>query len=238
MPPDDCAAPPPLTDEAILAALSGEDTGEVRAHLEQCPACRARAAELAALDRLLGELDRFDCPTPEELSALALGEVGWRERRRLVAHVARCPDCAAELEASRHFLAAEDAPSPVAALIRWIAQVVAMLGAPAQVPLTGWRDASGSGGPRHQYMAGPYTLSLSVAAVGRRERLLRGRLSPPPPAEAAAEARFGQSGADAPIVTVTLDDTGTFRTGPLAPGHYTLEMLVGDVLYLIEDIEV
>ena len=66
----------------------------------------------------------------------------------------------------------------------------------------------------------------------------------PPPFRAlprdrrAAEARFGQSGAEAPIAVVALDSGGTFRTGPIAPGHYTLELLVGDVLYLLEDIEV
>ncbi|MCZ7571850.1 MAG: zf-HC2 domain-containing protein [Ardenticatenaceae bacterium] len=233
-PPDDCAAPPPLTDEALLAALSGEGAEAVRAHLERCAACHARAARLAALDRLLGELDRVDCPSPETLTALALDEVGWRERRRLAAHVARCPDCADELETSQQFLAVEDAPK--AALGRRISQIVFWRSLATLPPAAAWRETPG-GGPR-RYTAAPYTLTLSVAAVGRRERLLRGRLSPPPPAEALPEARFGQEGADTPVVTVALDNTGTFRAGPLAPGYYTLELLVGDVLYVLENIEV
>lgn len=236
MTPDDCSAPPPLTDEALLAALAGENAEAVRAHLKGCAPCRSRAAELAGLDQLLGELDRFGCPTPETLAAVALDEVGWRQRRRHAAHVARCPDCASELEISRRFLAGEDEPSLGTELIRRIARIAFLRPLAPQAAPAAWRDTPGSGGAR-QYAAGPYTLNLSVAAVGRRERLLRGRLVPPPP-EAAAEARFGQSGAEAPIAVVALDSGGTFRTGPIAPGHYTLELLVGDVLYLLEDIEV
>lgn len=44
-----------------------------------------------------------DCPSPEEYLSLEAGEATPEERRRLEAHAARCPACAAERELARLF---------------------------------------------------------------------------------------------------------------------------------------
>lgn len=230
-----CQWDQPLADETLLALLDGAAADETTlAHIAECPACAARLREMAATDALLRTLGRVDCPTPETISDLALGTVGWQPRRALHRHIAACPDCAAELAVSCGFLGVAQASTARPATdLDLVGRILAFFPRPVPATAAPWR--TGSDGPRH-FQAGEHTLSLSIAPVGRRERLLRGRVAPPlaPP----AEARFGQAGDDAPRAVVPVEADGSFRAGPLAPGRYSLEIQSGETLLVLDEIEV
>jgi len=96
-----------LTPEQIVALRDGElrDAAAIR-HLQTCPACRARAREARVLRVLLSSPERRASPhpDPEELAAYAEEALPSQGIRPLVAHLAACPQCFADLEAIRAHL--------------------------------------------------------------------------------------------------------------------------------------
>lgn len=93
-----CRVPPELDESQLIAAVEGDATAEVRAHLEQCPHCRARADELARLYAgLRAQLHRLDCPPADELSEFGFGLLPADRQATLQAHLDHCPRCRQEL---------------------------------------------------------------------------------------------------------------------------------------------
>jgi hypothetical protein len=110
-----CAAPPELEEGQLIAAVEGEASATVSAHLAMCAHCRARADAQAALySGLRARLYRLDCPPAEELSELRLGLLAGEPRMRLESHISHCPHCRRELAQLDDYLdslAAELEPS-------------------------------------------------------------------------------------------------------------------------------
>ncbi len=106
-----CDNPPPLSDEAISAALDGEAPAQVLAHLEHCGGCTARLEQAQRFERVLaGTLHRWDCPPSAQLGDYHLGLLTPSEQRAITAHLRLCRRCSTELEELRTFLN-EDIPA-------------------------------------------------------------------------------------------------------------------------------
>ena len=112
-----CVSPPEPEDTLILAYLDGEADLDVQAHLERCPHCRQRAAQLAALHgRLAAGLYRAVCPTPHELGEYHLGLLPPGQAAAIAQHLADCPHCTQEMAHLRVFMASRAParePSPL-----------------------------------------------------------------------------------------------------------------------------
>ncbi len=101
-----CVSPPQPAEGDLLAYLDGEADDQVIAHLERCPHCRERARCLAHLqDRLMAQLYRFDCPSPEALGEYYLGVLSGDEAATVAWHLAECPRCAGEMAQLEGYLA-------------------------------------------------------------------------------------------------------------------------------------
>lgn len=93
-----CTAPPALSGIAVMAAADGESDETVLAHLQVCPSCRARVAQLRALQRqLLQRLYRHNCPSSQLLVDYCHGLLEPFERAAVTHHLALCTHCAAEV---------------------------------------------------------------------------------------------------------------------------------------------
>jgi anti-sigma factor ChrR (cupin superfamily) len=100
-----CATPPQPDDTRLLSFLDGEIDLTVQAHIEQCPYCRQRATQLAALQgRLLAGLYRAVCPTPDELGDYDLGLLPADQALAVTQHLAECPHCTREIAQLQAFL--------------------------------------------------------------------------------------------------------------------------------------
>ena len=100
-----CATPPQPDDTRLLSFLDGEIDLTVQAHIEQCPHCRQRATQLAALQgRLLAGLYRAVCPTPDELGDYDLGLLPTDQALAVTQHLAECPHCTREIAQLQAFL--------------------------------------------------------------------------------------------------------------------------------------
>jgi hypothetical protein len=127
---------PHVTPEQIVALRDEElrDWAVVR-HLRICPECQARLRDARALQVLLSRPESQPAahPKPEELAAYVEETLPRRDTRILVAHVAACPRCFADLEAIRAQRqpapAAEDAPPD------WVVAAAARSFQPPQSPL-------------------------------------------------------------------------------------------------------
>lgn len=95
---DGCQLPPALDDLDLIAAIDGEAGPHVHHHLQRCPACAARARELAEFQRLLRvKLFRALCPPAEELAAFQLGLLEGGRYQELTQHLATCQRCRREV---------------------------------------------------------------------------------------------------------------------------------------------
>lgn len=101
-----CTTPPALTDLDLAMLLGDDAEPAVRQHVANCPACRARAEQLARQEAaLLDQLYRSTCPTPEELRDYHLQLLTRSAGSNIGLHLARCPHCTRELFDLTAFLA-------------------------------------------------------------------------------------------------------------------------------------
>lgn len=99
----------PLTDDQLFAVMGESADPEVSDHLEACMYCRARLEHLQrAEDRLMRKLQRADCPKIEMLQDFVLDMLNDDDAALIDAHIATCPDCAADVSEMRVFLAQLD----------------------------------------------------------------------------------------------------------------------------------
>ena len=92
-------------DEEVIAYAYGEAPPGTEIHLDE-----DAIGLLDTLVRVVGELERKDCPPVEDLAALARYRVRGRKRRKLEEHLRVCPRCREELEVLRAW---DAAASPV-----------------------------------------------------------------------------------------------------------------------------
>jgi hypothetical protein len=102
---------PAIGEADLLAYLDGAASAEIAATIEQSPALRQQAQQIArSMQQLTAQLYRHDCPDTLALTDYHTGQLAAREARAVKQHVAHCPHCAYELIETRAFLGA-----PVAA---------------------------------------------------------------------------------------------------------------------------
>jgi hypothetical protein len=230
-----------------MAYADGERPRRVREHVRACAACAATVAEYAAtVERLGSVLFRFDCPTGLELGEYHLALMPESQRRRVAAHLARCPHCAAELATAAGFL--DDAPAAApaeplgrrarrevrAALQRIVAQLVPPP-APAVAGLRGAADPV-----TWRYAAGDLTLTLHPQPADRP----RGQfqvLGFVEQRDAALDSLTGVPArlvddAGATVATTVVDEIGNIIVGPAPAGRYTLELTLPDRIVVVPDL--
>ncbi len=208
-----------IEDADLLAYLDGQLDPETTNLINGSPALQQKARQLASLESGLHQhLFRIDCPEGMELAEYATGRLQHAQQQRVVAHLASCPHCRAEMRSIQQFIAnTHDDLSPglVSRLKVMVARLVSPgLGTPA---LSGVR---GEGeGPR-LFQAGELQISVEVQADPERpdNNQLFGLLADP--TNAIWQAHLWQSGAH--VQSTAVDPMGNFIFSALPPGPYEL----------------
>jgi hypothetical protein len=103
---DACIQGHALDDLELIAAIDGEASSEVMAHLRACHACAERAQHFAGLQGLLRRrLFRMFCPSTDDLVAFHHGMPPGEQHTSIAAHVADCPHCYRELSVLKQIAA-------------------------------------------------------------------------------------------------------------------------------------
>lgn len=93
-----CTAPLAPSGTALMAAADGEPDEATLAHLQSCPHCASRVAELRDLQaRMRRRLYRLFCPSSDVLVDYCQGLLDPYQRAALTHHLALCPHCMAEI---------------------------------------------------------------------------------------------------------------------------------------------
>lgn len=227
-----CSAPPPLSDDALSAALDGDTPVEVEHHLRQCPGCAERLEQAGRLEAALAQsLNRWDCPPPEELADYHLGLLPPDQQRTITRHLTLCVRCSTEVEELRQFLTA-DAPEPItesmeAVPSRRVRTLVARLLPP--VPLLQLRGVRGADRGPHVAQSDEATIILDQERDQQSMVRLRGQIAD----EMGRQARWNgalvalrQQGTV--VATAFVDDAGGFLCGPIAASTSELRITAGD----------
>lgn len=110
-----CSQPPALSDAQISTALNGQASPDILAHLTRCASCAARYNQARQFERALKEqLYRFDCPSARQIADYHQGLLEGDVALVIADHLRNCPQCNAERERLRQFLAADQAALPQA----------------------------------------------------------------------------------------------------------------------------
>ena len=95
---NECIDPQLIQEGALLAFVEGEADSQVRAHVENCPACASKVRELQEMSQILQTgLYRIACPSPVELMKFQDGAPSPADRLIIAAHLRSCPLCPTEL---------------------------------------------------------------------------------------------------------------------------------------------
>jgi anti-sigma factor RsiW len=210
-----CSDPPPLTKDQITAALDGETDPSTDDHLARCEGCAARLAQAQQIERTLkAGLQRWDCPTPQQLGDYHLGLVGQDGARAITRHLEHCVRCSDEIEELRMFLTADasrrrPAPRPPARpRPLWPTELIAHL-----LPRAPALAVRGTSGPIKAEADG-VTIFLDVQpATGGRVMLTGQVVADGQERWVGALVELRQAGKL--CATAALDDLGSFSAGPL-----------------------
>jgi anti-sigma factor RsiW len=224
-----CIAPPPLEDADLLMIVDGAAPRSVLDHVARCAACAARAASLAQQQMALrARLNRAACPPSHELGDYRLGLLAAPAASRIIAHLAACPRCSAELAELDVFLAATAASLEPGALERAAAglrQVTARLasGLDGLTPAPAYAVLRGEAGGPLMYEAEGWQVALEVVpdATDPARRSLLGLVMGLAAADG-AEAALLQAG-DV-VVSSPVDVAGNFALDGLPQGRYDLRI--------------
>lgn len=89
-----CPMVPEISISQLSAYLDNDADAEVRAHIAECPACLARAEQLAIAQQNLQQiLWRSTCPSPEQLRDYAWDLLPPDDAMSVARHVSFCPYC-------------------------------------------------------------------------------------------------------------------------------------------------
>ena len=259
---DGCYLPPALDDLALIAAIDGEASSEVMAHLRTCVSCAARAQHFATLQGLLRErFFRMFCPTTDELVAFYNGIPAGEQHDTIAAHILDCPHCHRELHLLKQITSERiTGPSPP---FFWMPPSAAMpqVSTPAHKPAATQRRrvvakalrfehptalADVYGAPRgpartdqYAYQAENLQITIDVYRLVNRadRRVLTGTLfldDDLPQGACQASAYLAHN--NELIGTAELDELGNFILDDLSPGHYRLSLRLPDREVVIETI--
>ncbi len=255
-----CIDPGALEEGRLRAYAADPDMTDpdVEQHIARCPACQAEVVSMRALSlRLAEQLNRFDCLTTDVIVNLAAGVLPRAARQEAEAHVRRCARCAEEVSLTAEALAQPEplldwtAPTVLDRVSLGVRRIVATLaealapGTPEIALGTRLRGSKAPGDAQTApkiYHAEDITLSLRVTPdpdeVG--EMLVEGLIShsgDPAFAQRSIPVRLLAPTDPAPVAEETAVGGG-FELGPIAPGTYTLEVVLPDRIIAVEDLAV
>ena len=233
-----CIRPGTVTDDDLVAYVVGEAPPAIAAHLQACPHCAEAARGYARGEqRLRRVLDRFDCPSPDLMSAYQLDLLPPVERQQVAAHLVLCPRCADERRILQRFLADDFPPAraPVGILQRVVATLVPP---PRQLAFS----TRGAGEVASQtYRADDLTVTLRADFDPWRNHGVLTGLLVRDDDEAAGlsvgEASLVSIGNADAVFTTPVEETG-FAFEDVAPGTYRLELRLADRLVVVEDLAI
>ncbi|MBC8160538.1 MAG: hypothetical protein H7Z42_04890 [Roseiflexaceae bacterium] len=164
-----CCCPPELDELDVLAAVDGEASVAVYAHLEQCSACASRAQQLRTLQgQLRQQLFRLFCPSSDELAACIQADTSGPLNAHITNHILGCPSCQSDLALLASIVARPPHSTPPPPLHRVIAQ---------PQPRAPTKGHTWSQPDTRLYRAGTLRISLSLERYGNPLGLrLRGTL--------------------------------------------------------------
>jgi hypothetical protein len=227
-----CTLPPAPDDKDLLEYADGNGDPKVAHHLEQCPHCRERAADLARWQgRLAAHLYRFTCPTPLELGEYHMELLDRDQAADVAQHLGECPHCSREVAQLKGYLgelAPSLEPSPLEQIKERARVVIARLvsggegnglfGGPALAPAhAGLR---GQEAEPYLYEADDMQIAIQVrddAEQPGRKAILGLAMGPEPSGGLAFVWQ-----AQRRVTVVPVDELGNFVIPDLDPGSYEL----------------
>jgi len=236
---------------------------DIAQHIAACPDC---SAEVESYQLFEARLYRVECPDMEELEAYILGSLTPERMDIVERHRLECPRCERDLAVIRAVRPAVAAPASAPASAPktqtgeagesvWervqgsVRRIVAsLLPAPPSMGLAvrshGEEGATSDERTPHIFTAGdievavrwrrgPDGVTLSGQITGAEDAIAARLVKGGP--EGASEAPVGAS-AGSPLET-PIPPGGFFTLGPTPPGSYQLEVLAGDELIVIGDLQ-
>ena len=240
----ECTSPPELNDRQLLAYLDGEIDPQVVEHLEGCPACRERAAQLARQQKqLTARLYRLACPEPVELGDYHLGLLASGRALVVAAHLRECPHCTGEVSQLKDFLS-ELAPLPAGPAKGLKVLVARLLGVRAAGRPPGMSARSPAFMPLRGDAPVPITLEVGgVLILLDVQPAAGGRLAVL--GQVASEDQDDWTGAavelrsrDVLQAGAAVDELGAFRLEGISPGLGELKIISSSGPVIVVEIEV
>ena len=226
----DCIAPEIIQEGDISAYVEGEAASHVVTHIQQCPACTEKAAQLQQISRNLTRvLYRFDCPASEILGEFHLGRLTGNEKLSIAAHVRFCPHCRDELamfDQSEH--------ETLLARIRKGLPGVTRLIEAALLPVLNRPEAGVRGGPTQRYAFKADQLDILVSFQATSPGALSGTLlGTVMQVENWAGCSVWLFGEDEIVCDSRIDEQGIFIFEHVALGVYDLIIYMGETAVLL-----
>ncbi|MBV9259700.1 MAG: hypothetical protein JO215_16945 [Ktedonobacteraceae bacterium] len=253
----DCSYDSALRDEELLSFVLNEEplAIEKQAHLEQCPLCQQRLAEIRRVNNVLvRRLYRIFCPSSTEISLYCEGLLPSDAVLYIVNHVLNCPLCIREVIETRSFiknrsLEAVTTFSPLTAVRRVIG---ILLGPQLQLATRGETNSITENNWPRQYRADDINLSLHLTRTSNDNHMLLGILSGVDGEKdvalfegAHAVLHVGPLLSDVtqapatepePVLSTQVDDLGNFAFSSIPNGKYVLIIHLPDQDIVIEQI--
>jgi hypothetical protein len=248
-----CIAPPPLSDEELMAALDNEAPPQVLSHLEICLFCSERLGEMRHFEQSLRSgLYRFECPAPDKLGDYFLGTLEMPDRQDIQDHLNDCPLCQRELEDLQAFFALDEeedrAPASDSISLweqiketayRLEDQLVRIL-MPENTLAYGVLKSRSPQGHQMTYNSGPVSLLLTL------EKVIEGLKITGTIVDTEAEGRWRDGhvelirmGSDSPAVLATVDEDEMFVVESLSPGRFNVNIYAAaDHILKLLDLEI
>ncbi len=236
-----CQCPPPLDDQHLIAALENDVDTSVIEHLRVCPACTARARELATFERALRRrLYRALCPGSDDLLAFQQRILNPERYISIADHLADCAHCARELRildraALLALPLASAAPAPGRHIRARLETPFAPLFAAGGIY---GRVRGNSPGGQYVYRAEHLQLTIAIERTNGRpgRHILTGLLSTGnapdlPPGATASLLSVGRVVSSAPI-----DSLGCFLIEDVPSGEHTLSIRLPECEVLVDSI--
>jgi hypothetical protein len=232
-----CIDPGAITADDLIAHARGEAGPAAVAHVERCPACRARAAAYAeAEQRLHARLFRRTCPPTVRIGEYCLGILPAEAMQHVAEHLLDCPHCLAEQRAMSAYLRAPDEPEPE----RGLAGTLRRLFARPERPETAARAALRGDEAEESvsFSAGDVRLTLSVQRSGRGTgRVIAGLFDPAAGQNVTGAVAHLYEG-DRLVQIQRVDDLGGFMFVAVPAGAYRVEIAIPAGLVVIDPVTV
>jgi hypothetical protein len=242
-----CVSSPEPDDQALLAYIDGEAEPEVQSHVEQCPRCRQRAQQLAAVQhQLTARLYRALCPAPQELGEYHLDLLPPEQAEAVTRHLTECPHCTREIEQLAGYTE-KLALSVESSLLERVREGVRVLVAKLV-------DGPGIGAMGRPALAAAYAgtrgeerepclyevdgIQIVIGVQPDDERAdsqaILGLVTGLDPRQVKAELWQ----ANRLVATALVDELGNFAISGLAPGRYELSLSGPQIEIHIQDLEI